>query len=326
MIFSSPRLRRLLFAELAKLSATGMSMEQAGQLMRRRWKGKPMVAVADALDDGINRGLKISESLAPALTRLETGVVEAAEASGRLAEGFQHLADWHAEREKMQKAVLKALAYPLLLMHMAAAMPVLIASVPSGANPAVPLLVRFLGIWGVLGILWLGWRLLVSAAERSAAVDGLVMKIPLLGKMHRQNALARWCMVLHFQMQAGRLASHSLEAAGEAAGSALVRTASHRAADAAAAGVPMGASLMDESVMDQDCASALATAEESGSLHHETGVWARYLLQSAVESMESAARWIPRMIYVIAAVWAIYQIFAIAGGYFKMLTSPLDGM
>ena len=119
----SPRAKALIYSNLEKYARSGMGMEKACESLLRQ----PRVSVNErrlyrGLLDGIQHGRSIGDALGGAggfVTPLEHEVVVAAESGGKLEKGFAHLAEYFRRIDRTRKKILKGLAYPLFLIHLA---------------------------------------------------------------------------------------------------------------------------------------------------------------------------------------------------------------
>ena len=73
-------------------------------------------------------------------------------------------------------------------------------------------------------------------------------------------------------------------------------------------------------------ARAYATAEEAGGIDDEMARWSRAFADQAETAIARLAAAAPKIIYALVAVFVIYQIFQLAGGYFGQLQGIMDRM
>ena len=313
----SPRAKALIYSNLEKYARSGMGMEKACESLLRQ----PRVSGTErrlyrGLLAGIQRGRSIGDALGGAggfITPLEHEVIVAAESGGKLEKGFAHLAEYFRRIDRTRKKILKGLAYPLFLIHLA--IPVSTLAVTAfrsfrldGGGPEGVYLAALqnsgwamLGVWGVLlAFLFIAWAF-ARLGRTSAVVDRLLRWIPLLGKARRDVAMERFSQVFEIFLLAGRTMSESLSGAARASGSGLIRDAGIRGSSIVAAGDPLAHALLESpEAFPDDFTRGMIVAEESGVLDRELAEWGRYYSESAAEAMDQLAEWAPKLFY-----WAI---------------------
>lgn len=159
------------------------------------------------------------------------GLVAAGERSGQLPFVLERLGDSLEARQQLRAGILTALAYPLivasvalliLLMLMGYVVPQVV-SVFSSQQQELPLLTRllvyssrFLEAWGgwLLAMLGIGaagimaW--LLSSAAARLRLDGLIWRLPVIGRIVQLAASARFCDTLSILLTGGVPATQAL--------------------------------------------------------------------------------------------------------------------
>lgn len=310
-----PRVRAQFFGELAQLTASGISVAQAGQVLGQSWRGKEVRAAVGGMERGLAAGETIAGSLAPDLTPMEFGIIDSAERGGKLAQGFRHLEEYYQLLDKTWERVRTALLYPVVMLHAAVLLPALVSGVTSGANVPLALLRGLLMIWALLGLLVLAGRAVGRLAERVPAVDRFLGWIPLVGSARKMLALARWHAVLHFSIASSQRISDGLRQAGAATASPLLKAASDRAARAVEDGSELGNALIAQPEFPKDMAAALASAEFSGNLDTESQRLYRETVAAAATRLEISAKRLCGVFYGVVMLITVLQILRMAGGY-----------
>ncbi len=312
------------FGNLSRLTRAGIPVIQAGGILEQHARNDAEARMILDLRDGLARGQTIAEALSPSLTPVESGVVSAAESGGRLSEGFAHLERYYAAVAEARRRAWKSATYPLLLLHVAAlcsAVPVIMNQGNALPVVAQSLAVLWLGLGVVLAVIYGFTRL----AARNRAADALLCALPVAGKAWKLFALARWSAVMHFQIVSAKKMSAALEAAGDAGGSAGLAAASADLATAAAAGGSVAEAMPRHRYFPTMFCARFATGEASGTLDEVTAELMEHCLDDAVQAMNAVAEWLPRMLYVTAAVYVAWRVFQIAGAIGGVYQKALDG-
>ena len=306
------------FGQLARLTGSGIPILQAGAILEQHARHDAEARLIQSLRVGLERGESIATSLRPSLTEVEYGMVSAAESGGHLAKGFSHLERYYAAVEEARRRIRKALIYPLVLLHAAAACSA-VPEVMQGRS-GLPMMLMSVGVlWLVLAALYFGIMGLCRLAATNRAADNFLHRIPLAGRAWRSFALARWSAVLHFHLISARNMSTALDAAGAACGSATLQAASSHLATTALHGGSVAMDMPRFRVFPSLFCAGFATAEASGTLDEETAQQMERCLEDGAEAVTDFAGWFPRIIYfcaLIYGVWQVYQIVTnIAGMY-----------
>lgn len=324
--------KALLYRELAKLVGAGFHLDRALDLMLKQ---QPSHARRTWLQ-GLQRGLKEGRSVAASITEhcgafsdaLEFALIDAGERSGRLGDAFSHLSRYFEAWNMAVKQAFGALIYPLLLAHMGIVLPELPALVTStmGDKPYslsgifMPLAI----LWLVLLSLFLLWRWLSRLGAKSASVDRALGCLPLIGSVRQHWALARFSQVFHACLLASMRMTESMELAGSASHSGLLRHAARDAAQRIAAGETIAGAMADVHGFPMVFVHGIATAEESGTLDHEMNRWAAAETIEAGDAVQRAAQWLPRVAYGVVVLYVAYRIITMVSGFYGGMMQQMD--
>jgi type II secretory pathway component PulF len=329
------------YANLEKYARSGMGMEKACQSLL----ASPGLAAAERrVYGGLAAGLRGGRSIGDALgsvggivTPLEREVVVAAESGGRLELGFRHLAEYFRRLDRARRHILKGLAYPLVLVHLAIPVSTLAFTAFRNfhADAKAPAALfeealaqsgwTMLAIWlGVLfasgGLFWLG-----RIGRASPAIDAALGAIPWLGKARRALAMERFSQVFEIFLLAGRTMSDSLDGAARASGSGRILEAGKRGAALVASGELLATALRAGGrAYPEAFVRGMAAAEESGQLDRELAEWGNYYSETSAEAMESLAEWIPKLVYWGILLFVATLIVRSALAYRDLIESLLD--
>ncbi len=321
--------RTAFFRDLAQLTAAGVPISQAVNVLGNEWRSDEVKAAMARMKAGLAAGRTIADALSSSLTAMEHSIIQAAERGGKLEAGFRHLEQYYQLLDQTRARVRGALLYPLFMLHAAVLLPVMVGGVIAGHGPEailISLLLGVAGIWGGLALLWWGGRWLGQIAATSTVVDQALGLVPLIGTARKRLALARWHAVVHFNIASSQRISDGLREAGRAAGGALLERASQRAAQAVDEGTELGPALTAESAFPREMSGALAAAEFSGTLDHETLRLSRAAMAEAAGSMETSSRWLCGGFYGLVMLFTAWQILRVASGYFGIYQRLLDDL
>lgn len=200
--------------QLAALVRAGIPILQAISMLRRRATSARLRSVLGDVEERIRNGDALSSAFAaqgPIFPRIYTASILAGERSGALAEVLARYVNYMRRGVELRRRVRAALAYPTLLLIASVAMVSFLVMyvVPrmsglfAGFNtelPTVTLFVVGLSTWLATNIWWLGPLVLAAAvgfyfwartAQGRLKLDALLLRIPLLGALLRQLAIAQ---------------------------------------------------------------------------------------------------------------------------------------
>ncbi|MCM1177259.1 MAG: type II secretion system F family protein [Clostridium sp.] len=210
--------RKVFFSELHSLISSGLSLSRSFGLILDG-AGKKERQVYSRVFDRVVSGSCLWQSMSheACFSELDCSVVRIGEETGKLPDALSFLIDYYRKKEEQKRIIAGALSYPCITLCIAVAVLVfmLIAVVPmfeqvyarmggelpgitrqiiafSGKLPAAAgLLLTVLCAWSVVRHLWGG-------TERYRKFcSGVVMRIPLVGRIVMKYQVARFCRILH---------------------------------------------------------------------------------------------------------------------------------
>jgi type II secretory pathway component PulF len=321
--------KAMLYRELAKLIGADFHVDRAVELLL----GQEPRGARKLYLEGLQRGLAEGAGVAAALesengkliTGMEIALVSAGESSGKLAQPFEHLARYFSAMDAGVRQAKSALIYPLILAHLGILLPavpsIFLDTVAAGlASPVFKICI----FWMVVGVAWFGWGFLSEKAVSSAAVDALLNKLPLVGKVRRHWALARFTQVFHAGLLAAMRMTHITRMAGEASQSGTFREGAERAAIRIEKGSPLAVGLREARAFPRMFVDSVATAEEVGSVDHEMLRWANAEAELAGEATQRAATWMPKVGYILVVGYVAWQIISMVQGIYAPMYRLLE--
>ncbi|MEF8792651.1 type II secretion system inner membrane protein GspF [Thiohalorhabdus sp.] len=243
----------LMTRQLATLVRSGMPLEESLRALEEQVTGKRLHAVVAGVRAQITEGASFSEALAQfpgTFPELYQAMVEAGEASGRLEDVLDRLADYTEQRQAMRQKLGAALIYPILVTIVALAVVVALLTyvVPEvvrvfeHTDQALPALTR--GLIATSDLLRAYWPHLVTALA-AAAVAGalalrrpairyrwhaLILRLPLIGHLARTINAARVARTLAILTESGVPLLEALTIGGRVVRNRPIREAVEQAA------------------------------------------------------------------------------------------------
>jgi type II secretory pathway component PulF len=265
---SRPTLGRAEIANLVRELATaleaGLPLLQALKTVRRQADGAAMPVILDFLIERVEAGQPLHtacKEYGPPFDDMIIGMTRAADASGRMAEILHQLADLLERSVELRRELVGATVYPLIVAGLIVVSSVILITfvLPNIMEPILaggrelpwPTQV-LLGIADAIRAWWfamliavvlvvVGWRRWIAVPENRLRFDGLLLRAPLIGRVLRDVAVARFTRTLGTLVSAGMPILSALKIVRDTLGNTVLM----RAIDQVQDKVTTGQSLAD---------------------------------------------------------------------------------
>lgn len=316
----------LLTRQLSTLLEGGLPLAQVLSILSAQAESRRLARLLTHVHGRVQEGLSLAAALRSAPYRLDEEVVAmiaAGEESGNLTPVLSRLADALEVREQVSTQVKGALFYPLLMLVLSLAIVVflLVVVVPkvvvmfAHMKQTLPPLTQgliatsqFLAeqwlalLLGLLGGVLLG-RWWLSRAGGRLRWHGLLLRLPLAGRLLREGASARWARTLSVLLASGVPAVEALKISAEVVGWLPLRRAVLEMADQVREGVSLHRALMAQAVFPPLLRYLVESGEASGQLAAMLGRAARHYEQSVQALSGSLVKLVePLLILVMGGV------------------------
>lgn len=319
----SLREKQNLYYSLGQLLRSGAPISSALHSLANTSSGSQR-RLLERLNKRIVAGKSIGDALAaerPGVSELEIGVIAACEKSGRHEYGMNQLATYHGAFAVAREAMLKRLAYPVFIIHFCVILMNLnIAITGAGVGAYLAKVLGTLALfYGIALIVLFAIPLLRDAGATSAALDRVLRRIPMVGKIRRAFATSRFCATYEMQLDAGINVIDALEAAQRASLSGLIRAAIKRAIPEVRQGSQVGPLLVASGAFPELMTRAVCIGEQTGELDKELARMTDEYREEALGRLDTLSEWVPRLIYVAILLYAGYSIVKV---YMGIYASP----
>lgn len=253
-----------LVRELATALEAGLPLLQALKTVRRQAGGDRLQVILDYLIERVEAGQPLhtaAKDYGPPFDDMVVGMMKAADASGRIAEILHQLADLLERQVELRRELVGATVYPIIVAALIGLsvvvlvtfvlprimQPILAAGreLP-GPTQVLLAFADFVRQWwlaivvGVVAACWL-WRRWIAVPENRFRFDGVMLKMPLLGRLLRDVAVARFTRTLGTLVAAGIPILQALKIVRDTLGNTVLMEAIDRVQDK----VTTGQSLAD---------------------------------------------------------------------------------
>ncbi|HEX4853474.1 type II secretion system F family protein [Arenimonas sp.] len=312
--------------QIATMLQAGVPMVQSFEILAGGQKNPRMRDMLLDIRDSIAGGSSLSEAMARHPVQFDSlyrNLTRAGEGAGVLDTVLDTVATYKERTEALKGKIKKALFYPAAVIAVAILVSaiLLIYVVPQfedvfkgfGADlPAFTQMIvnasRFLTAWwwAVLGIILgtiFGFLFIYKrspALERN--VDRMMLKLPVIGMILHQSAIARFARTLALTFKAGVPLVEALETVGGATGSIVYNEAVMRIRDDVSVGYQLNVAMKQVNVFPHMVVQMTAIGEEAGALDTMLLKVAEFYEQEVNNSVDALASLIEPFIMVVIGV------------------------
>ena len=307
--------RAELYQQLSQFTTTGIGLIPALEQIRTHPPARSFREPIRRILDELAKGASVAESLRRVgwLPAFDMALVEAGERSGRLDTSFRVLANYYDDRARMAKQVLADLAYPVLLVHFAVLIFVIVLPYAHSEFNA-SLIWLFAKAVLVLLPIYVATGLIIYANQSKhsekwrAFMEKVLNFIPLLGSARRSLAIARLAMALEALMNAGVDIVEAWELAATASGSPALRHAVAPWKSEIAAGRTPAELVRACRLFPEMFANLYHSGEISGKLDDSLRQVHTFYQDDGTRKLHGFAQWMPRLVYFLVAGLIAYKI------------------
>jgi type IV pilus assembly protein PilC len=321
-----PRDVAIFSRQIATMMASGVPMVQSFEIIADGQKNVRFKNMLTDVKQGIEGGSALHEALAKypvQFDELYRNLVHAGESAGVLDTVLDTVATYKERTESMKAKIKKALFYPImvLVVAMLVSMIMLLFVVPvfaqtfKDAGAELPAPTQFVVSasefmkaywWVVIGGIVGGVVALVMAKKRSLKfahfLDRFMLKLPVIGNILRQAALARFARTLGVTFRAGVPLVEAMDAVAGATGSVVYGDAVKQMREDVAVGHQLQLSMRQTGLFPNMVVQMVGIGEESGALDHMLFKVAEFYEEEVNNAVDTLASLLEPLIMVILGV------------------------
>ncbi len=279
----------VLTQQLATLIRAGLPIDEALAALADEASDRRLRAIVAALRSRVMEGQTLAASMAEfpqSFPEIVCATVQAGEQGGALDDALDRLADYAETRDNLNRELISAFAYPILLLLVAFAVVggLMTSVVPrvvdvfSNLGGQLPWLTRvliaisgFVSQYGWLLLMAIvisvvAWRLVLRNPEMRRRVDAFWLRLPLLGRVLRAAETARVTRTLAVLTGAGVPVLESLRLAAQTLKRLPLQQAMRRAAQRVREGTAIARALGETQSFPSVALRLIASGERSGRL------------------------------------------------------------
>ncbi len=279
----------MLFNQLGMMMKAGINLSMSMQIMIDSEKDVGMVKILREINENLYNGFTLSQSMKNfvGFPGVYISIVEAGEANGRLDSAFEQCALICKKDIALSGKLKSAFTYPIFLIVLVVALVIILCgfvlptfkdTYASFGAELPGLTVALMGFSDVLLGYW--WLFIIiagviafafitlkkSSEEFQMFLAKVSLKIPLVGPIVRQGALARFCRLMSTLTDAGIPIHKSMALARDAVPNMFVKQEVQAVLDDVQIGVTINEAMAKHTVFDAILVSMVRVGEESGML------------------------------------------------------------
>jgi type IV pilus assembly protein PilC len=309
--------------QLATMMQSGIPMVQAFGIVAGGQKNPKMKTLLENIGADIAGGTSLSEALGKHpqyFDKLTENLVYAAESAGVLDTVLDTIASYKENIETLKGKIKKALFYPAAVIGVAIIVSavLLIFVVPTfqdlfqGFGADLPAFTQLIvnvsdfavGYWWLVLLVTFGVFFAVTTAYRRSRtfvewVDRMVLKVPVIGEILHNSAIARFARTLAVTFKAGVPLVDALGTVAGATGSIVYEKAVLRIRDDVATGYPVNVAMKQVDLFPHMVVQMTAIGEEAGALDTMLFKVAEFYEQEVNNAVDTLATLIEPFIMVI---------------------------
>ncbi len=336
---AGPRKRRIsrtemstMIRELATAQEAGLPLMQALRTIRRQ--ASPAVGeVLDHFIQGVEAGdplYKTAAEWGDPFDDLIVGMLRAADASGQMSTILHQLADLMDRSLELRRELLGAIMYPAIIAGLIAISGIVLVTVlvprliePLAGQMALPwptvIVMGFADfffnwwIWIIvgLGVLAIAWRSWIAIPENRFTFDRLKLRLPLLGRLLRDVAVARFTRTLGTLTSAGLPILDGLRITRDTLGNAALAEAIDAVQDQVSSGKPLADPLEKSGLFPPLLVQVVNLGERSGKLEEMLLHSATAFDRHVNASLKLFTKALPPVLLIVMASLACFVLAAI---------------
>jgi type IV pilus assembly protein PilC len=308
--------------QIATMMQSGVPMVTAFEIIAGGQKNPRFKELLDDIRSSIEGGSTLHEAIGKHplyFDELYRNLVRAGESAGVLDTVLDTIANYKENIETLKGKIKKALFYPTTVIAVAIIVSavLLIFVVPQfqatfknfGADlPAFTLMIIaasdfMIGYWWLVLAIVLGTIFaFIEAKKRSPAfahlLDRLILKIPVIGQIMHNSAIARFSRTLAVTFKAGVPLVEALETVAGACGNIVYEKAVHRVRDDVSVGYPLNVAMRQVNLFPHMVIQMAAIGEEAGALDTMLFKIAEFYEQEVNNAVDALSSLIEPMIMI----------------------------
>jgi type IV pilus assembly protein PilC len=319
----SLRKRSYVYHNFAHLVGAGVPIVRATKAAGAGTRGSVTRAMANMSEDIEKRGLTVAEAMRRrpgVFAPLDVMVVEVADNSGNLPDGFRLLGDWYELMARIRGIIISGMILPIIVLNIAA----VVYPIPRFIFTKMTKMQYMWSVFDTLMLFYVPVMVILILLNYSGTrgtvrriIDAIAIRIPILGIAIRDMALSRYCHAFSMMAKAGMSVVTAAQQSADMCGNMSIGRRLAGGVEAAKLGNPVVEGFKPG--LPLEFLEMWRVGEETGDMATVTGRLAKRYEDRMVMMFTEVARWLPRVFYFFVCLLLIKMIFTMAGSYVNIL-------
>lgn len=315
--------------ELATMIDAGVALPRSLATLADQTENKYFKQIITAVTHDIESGIPLADAMEKhpdAFSEVYVNMVRAGEAGGILNDILRRLATQVEKDNAMRHKIKSAMAYPvvILIVTIVAFFGIMLFIMPKiskiiqdlgGEDAELPIYSKlmlsasdfmqdnFIFIFVGFAIIFLVFRRYIKTEKGKYQWHGIILKMPIFGKVASKVAIARFSRTFASLMGAGVSVLEALEVTGKAVGNRVIQKELESVASAVKNGQPLGKQLIEAKHFPPIVGQMMMVGEETGKIDEILVKVADFYEQEVDAVIDSLASIIePIMIVLLGAI------------------------
>ncbi len=295
--------------------------------------------VAGRIARALGEGDSLEEALKPETAYfppLFISLAAVAERTGNLPEVFHELEHFYIRQQKLKRAFLARITWPVTQFVLAVFVLALVIFVMGQLSPVTPggkpfdpvglglfgasgALIFLAAVFGTLAAAFGVWWLLSRSLGGRVATHRFLLNVPALGPCLQALALGRFCLALQLTTEAGMSIRKALRLALRATSNAAFEEAAPRVEEVVESGSDVTLALQCTGLFPEEFERIVAVAEESGTLAEVMKHQGDHYADEASRRLAALTSFAGYGVYALTGLFIVIFIFRMWGSYMNLL-------
>ncbi len=341
-----PKLKDRIFftRQLSSMLNSGLTLMQAMEIIKNQMPNPIFADILKEIIAEIESGKLFSDALEkyPDLfPPVYIALIRTAETSGLLDKTLLRLSDNLEKQDRLQRTIKGALMYPaiVVVIMFLVVMIMMLFVVPqlqvlySSINIPLPFSTRF--VLGISNIFVKVWYLIIigifatiyyirkwhKGVGGARIIDGLILKVPVFGKLMMQSLMAEFTRTLGLLIGAGSLVIDSLVKSSDVAGNVLYKDAIMLVSKRVEKGITMGSAMEASPLFPPMVVEMVKIGEQTGKLEDSLMRASEYFEREVDETVKNLTTLLEPIIIVVLALGVGFLIYSIITPIYGLISS-----
>lgn len=330
--------------QLASMLSSGLTLLRSLEILKNQIGNRVLVDIINNIIKDIQEGSSFSRAIAKhptVFSPVYIALIEASEGSGLLDKAFLRLADTLEKQQKLKSTVKGALTYPaiVVLMMIAVIFVMMIFVIPQistlyqSMNVSLPLATRaliqisnfFVSFWfvivGFFALVVLAFERWYRTIEGKLSIDGMLLKIPIFGKLIKKTILAEFSRTLGALLASGTLVVEALNRVSNITGNVHYKNAIVDISGKVEKGVSIGDALSLYYLFPPNLVELVKIGEQTGKLDETLLKASEYFENEVDQTVKTLSTALEPIILVVLGVGVAFLVFSIITPIYQITNS-----